>query len=229
MSGGADGLRGVLFDMDGTLVDSEGYWMDCERALADEHGVEWADEDAFAVMGGDLLVTGARMQMRGVGMATREIAEELVTRVASRMREEIPWRPGARELLSRLREAQVPLALVTMSYRRYADEVVAGLPSGTFGAVVAGDEVTRGKPDPECFLVAAEQLGSDGAGLVIVEDSPNGVTAALASGMATLVIPFMVEVPRRPGLSRVASLKDVSVDMLRDVAGGRVVDVMNGS
>src|SRR5690606_3250690 len=102
------------------------------------------------------------------------------------------FQPGALELLAQLTAAGVPSAIVTASYRPMVDAVVALTPPGSFAAVVTGDEVARGKPDPLPYLRAAELLGVDPEHCVAIEDSPPGITAALASGARTLGVPHQL-------------------------------------
>jgi HAD superfamily hydrolase (TIGR01509 family) len=134
--------------------------------------------------------------------------------VVARISTRIPWTPGARELLDALRQAGIPVALVTMSYRRLADAVITGLPEGTFGAVVTGDVVREGKPHPEPYLRAAAQLGVDPARCVAIEDSPTGVASAEAAGCVTVVVEGVVAVAQAPGRTIVSSLAALSVDDL---------------
>jgi HAD superfamily hydrolase (TIGR01509 family) len=149
-----------------------------------------------------------------------------VARVNEQLRETVPWRAGVLELLEDLRAAQVPCAIVTMSYRSQAQVVADGAPAGTFAHLVTGDEVTHGKPHPEPYLVAAGLLGVPIEECVAIEDSGPGITSALASGARTLGVPAEVPVPPRPGLSRAASLKQVDLEVLGRIVSGEVVDLL---
>ena len=186
----------VLWDMDGTLVDTEPYWMECEYALAAKYGGRWSDEDCMAVVGGDLLDSAEYMRVHmGIDRTPLQIVEELLDGVVVRVEQEVPWRPGARELLAELRDLQVPCALVTMSWRRFVDPVLRALPEGSFDALVCGDEVTKGKPHPEAYLRAAELLGFAPGDTVAIEDSPTGAASAADAGCQVLVVPHHVPVP----------------------------------
>ncbi|MBZ5733964.1 HAD family phosphatase [Nocardioides sp. TRM66260-LWL] len=192
----------VLWDMDGTLVDTEPYWIATEFALAERHGATWSHEHALNLVGNDLLASGRYIRAHmGLDLTPEEIVEELLDGVVARVREAVPWRPGARELLAALRVDETPCALVTMSWTRFVDPIVEQLPAGTFAAIVTGDAVTRGKPDPEPYLLAAERLGVDPESCVAIEDSPPGATSAAAAGCGVLVVPHHVPVP--PGERRV--------------------------
>ncbi|WP_240644212.1 HAD family hydrolase [Antribacter gilvus] len=216
----------VLFDMDGTLVDSEPYWMQAEHELVAQHGGAWTHEDALGVVGQTLLVTGARLQAAGVPMEPAEIVAWLVDRVNARLRVEVPWRPGVLTLLGDLRAAGVPCAVVTMSYRSQAEAVAAGAPADTFSYLVTGDEVTHGKPHPEPYLTAASLLGVPVEECVAIEDSPVGISSAVASGARTLGVEAVVPVEERPGLSRARSLEQVDLGVLARIASGEVVDLL---
>ncbi|KAB2813401.1 HAD family phosphatase [Pimelobacter simplex] len=187
--------------MDGTIVDTEPYWMAAEQAIAEEHGGTWTHDDAMALVGSDLLVSGAYIKARlGLAHTPEEIVEMLLDSVVAQVRHAVPWRDGARELLLDLHEAGVPCALVTMSYQRLVAPILEHLPPETFRVIVTGDMVDQGKPHPEPYLTAAASLGVEPGECVAVEDSPTGATSALAAGCRVLVVPNHVPVPAAPGL-----------------------------
>lgn len=210
MSGGS-GTAGlpaaVLWDMDGTLIDSEPYWIAEEHALVEAHGGVWTDEHAHQLVGNDLLVSAEYIRAHSpIEASPVEIVHLLLAGVIRRASEHVPWRPGARELLSALVEAGVPCALVTMSWRSLVDVVVEALPAGTFAAVVTGDEVQHGKPHPEPYRAAARLLGAELADCLAIEDSPPGVASAVAAGVPTLAVPHAVPVPELAGAVQRPSL-----------------------
>ncbi len=214
-------LAAVLWDMDGTLVDTEPYWIASEFALVAEHGEVWTDADAHSLVGFDLLDAAAVLRARGgVRLEPHAVVEWLLDSVIERVAERLPWRPGARELLAACGAAGIECAMVTMSWRRLADAVIAAAPPGSFTASVAGDEVARGKPDPEPYEAAAAALGLSTPDCLAIEDSPTGVASALAAGCATLGVPHVVPIPATPGLTLVESLTDVDVDTLRRIHAG---------
>jgi len=206
----------VLWDMDGTLVDTEPYWFDVEYELVAEFGGAWTEADAHSLVGFDLLDSAHELRTRGgVQLEPVEIVERLLDGVVRRVADRLPWRPGAPELLAECVAAGVPCVLVTMSWRRFADAVIAAAPPGSFVTSVTGDEVSNGKPDPEPYLAAVAALGVDPAACVAVEDSPTGVAAALAAGCATLGVPHVVPVAPAPGLTLVDSLVGIGLADLR--------------
>jgi HAD superfamily hydrolase (TIGR01509 family) len=209
-------LDAVLWDMDGTLVDTEQYWIEAEFHLVEHHGDTWSQEHALALVGNPLRVSAKYLQTHGgVDLEVDEIVERLLDHVVARVVEHVPWQPGARELLAELADAGVPCALVTMSWTELAAAIVDRLPAGTFAAVVTGDQVTHGKPHPEPYLRATERLGVDPRRCVAIEDSVTGLASAEAAGVRTLAVPHAVPIPPAPGRVRVQSLAGVDVAWLR--------------
>lgn len=183
----------VLWDMDGTLVDTEPYWMAAETALVESFGGSWSHEDALQLVGSGLLDSAVILQRAGVAMEAQAIVDHLTDAVQDSLRTSgVPFRPGARELLRDLRSAGIPTGLVTMSLRRMALSVVDLIDFEAFDLVVAGDDVDNPKPHPEPYLQAAALLDVDIADVIVIEDSPTGVRAGLASGALTLAVPHIV-------------------------------------
>jgi HAD superfamily hydrolase (TIGR01509 family) len=186
--------------MDGTLVDTEPYWMATEMEIAEEYGATWTVEDAKMLVGNSLPSSGVYLRERlGIPLTPEEIVERLLDGVVARVQHAVPWCPGARELLLGLHAAGVPCGLVTMSYQRFVAPILEHLPPETFRVIVTGDEVDRGKPHPEPYLTAAAALGVAAEDCVAIEDSPTGATSAEEAGCLVLVVPNHVEVPPGPG------------------------------
>ncbi len=204
----------VLWDMDGTLVDTEPYWLAAETELVRAWGGQWSIEDGLQLVGSSLTNSSRVIASRGVDLEPDEIIELLTDRVMERLEVEIPWRPGSREMLESVHAAGIPMALVTMSIRRMADSiaVAAGFPA--FGAVIAGDEVLNGKPHPEGYLRAATALRVEISDCLVIEDSEFGVAAAVASGATTLALPLHVALPDSPSYAKWDSLEGRSLDDL---------------
>ena len=211
-----DELAAVLWDMDGTLVDTEPYWFECEYALVAEFDGTWGPDDAHSIIGFDLIDGAIELRDRGgVRLEPEQIVQRLLDGVIERVAARLPWRPGAAELLAECKAESVPCALVTMSWRRLADAAIESSPADSFSASVTGDEVKRGKPHPEPYLAAAAALGVDPQRCVVVEDSPTGVASALAAGCATLGVPHVVPLAPAVGLTVVDSLVGIDVNGLR--------------
>ncbi len=208
----------VLWDLDGTLIDSEPLWMAGEHELADSHGAVWTEEDGLNLVGNSLIESGHYIKKRlGSDLSAEDIVDILVARLANDLSREIPWRPGAVELFTALDQAMVPQALVTMSYAAIAAPVAAAL---SFAATVTGDQVTNGKPHPEPYLRAAELLGVNIAECVAIEDSIPGVQSALSAGAHVIGVPAIVKLQEQPGVTIWPSLAGRTVaDLVSTYAG----------
>lgn len=202
----------VLWDLDGTIVDTEPLWMAAEHALAAEHDAIWTEEDGLALVGNSLIASGHYIRDKlGIEMSAADVVDYLVQRLAASLHEHIDWRPGARELIAALDAEGVPQALVTMSYVSIAEPVAASLP---FAAVVTGDAVSRPKPYPDPYLLAAELLGVDAADCLAIEDSGTGAASANAAGCDVLVVPHFVNVPSAERRVEIATLDGLRPDAL---------------
>jgi HAD superfamily hydrolase (TIGR01509 family) len=213
--------------MDGTIVDTEPLWMAAEVELMADRGVPWTLADHHRLIGMPLLTAAEALSAAGARPEPVAIVARLVASVSAALAVEVPWLPGVRELLADLRGAGVPCAMVTMSYRELAEAVAADAP-GAFAVIVAGDEVTNGKPHPEAYLRAAAALGVPIEACVAIEDSVPGVAAAYASGARTIGIQSVVPVAPRPGLSRVDAVSRLGLDDLARVAAGEMIDLVAG-
>lgn len=223
---GTDLPAALLWDMDGTLVDTEPCWLAAEEELVHEFGGTWTHEDSLAMIGMSLMPAAQILADHGVDLPLEEIGRRLVASVIAAVGRDLVWQPGALELLGAAREAGVPCALVTMSYRAFAEAVVSQGPPDAFQVVVTGDEVEHGKPHPEPYLKAARELGVDISRCVAIEDSRPGVASALASGARTLAVQHIVPVEARDGLSRVGSLAGLGLGELARIASGEVIDTL---
>ena len=206
----------VLFDMDGTIIDSEPYWIASEQSLAAEHNGTWTTIDSLDVIGKDLNESSKLFKERtNVPLGIDEIKNLLSNDVQSKLSKEVPWRPGAKELLLELRKRGVKTALVTMSLRRMAQQVVDAIPFDAFDVIVAGDDVVRGKPHPEAYEKAAALLGLHPSKCIAFEDSVTGLTSAEAAGTYAIGIPNIIEIPQKPGRVLWPTLEGVTFKQLR--------------
>lgn len=196
-------LAAVLWDMDGTLLDSEKLWDIAVRELAVELGGVMTDELRHALIGASG-PNALRIVFNGLGadptpQAMAEAADFLEQRVGELMTGPIPWRPGAADALALVRAAGVSTALVTNTIRSLTEFGLDTIGRHHFDISVCGDEVSEGKPAPDPYLRAAELLGVDPRHCVAVEDSPTGARAAAAAGCAVIVVPCEIPVPAGPG------------------------------
>jgi HAD superfamily hydrolase (TIGR01509 family) len=213
-------LQAVLFDMDGTLCDTEPAWMAAEVDMAARYGASWNRDDGLQLVGNDLRDSGIyivnRMQL---SLSPEEVVAELIAAVIATVQSEgVTWRPGAVELLAQCNAAGLPTAMVTMSYADLAGVVVEALPRGRFLTVVTGEDVEFGKPAPDAYLLAAERLGVDPAACVAIEDSATGAQAAEAAGCVVLAVPHHVPIPAGRRRHQLDSLAGCTVEVLRELA-----------
>ncbi len=223
-------LQAVLFDMDGTLVETEEYWGEAMFSLAGQLGGRMSAEARAATVGTSMAVA-MRVLYDDLGVTrteaqTRADVDQILDAVARKMTERLIWLPGARELLTAVHEAGLRTALVTTTPRRLADLVIAhieaGFPGGgPFEVTVCGDEVPARKPDPAPYLQAMAALGVSPEESVVIEDSLVGVTSGLAAGAAVLGVAGLQAVPPAPGLVQVDSLAGVGLPELADVLAAR--------
>lgn len=179
-------LCAILWDLDGTLIDSDPWWAAAEQAYAARYGGTWSAADAAACVGRPLEVTAQRLQTScGIDRPVSEICGELITMMAATARAQPPrFQPGARELVEEAHRAGVRQAVVTLSQGEYVQAVASHLP--WFEQIITGDCVDAPKPDPDAYLLAMERLGVDPSECVVVEDSATGIAAGYASGALTV-------------------------------------------
>lgn len=227
-----DALKGVVFDLDGTLVNSEPLWAEAETMVAACGGVVWTQEDAFSCFGRPLPVTAKAIVDRGLDAGVDEVVEQLIGTMVALYRDGVPWIPGATALLGELVGAGKKTALGTQSFRCLAELVKAEAPAESLEQLVTGDELRKGKPDPEVFLTATGRLGLLPKDVVVVEDSPTGVEAGLAAGIPVVAVPatgqVYEEVCALGRVSIVPDLRTLTPLLLSAVRRGEHVDMWPG-
>jgi HAD superfamily hydrolase (TIGR01509 family) len=226
---GRERLLAVLFDMDGTLVETEQYWGEAMAALAGQLGgrmsaaarertVGTSMRFAMNVLYDDLGVHRSEQQYRADARWVEERTRELMAAGSH-------WRPGARTLVEEVVASGLPTAMVTTTPRRLASVVLAHLADDLggdpFRVTVCGDEVPARKPDPAPYRQAMTALGVDPAGCVVIEDSVAGVTSGLVAGAAVLGVPSLQPLVPEPGLTLRSSLVGVGLDDLAAVLAAR--------
>lgn len=214
----ADGsaLQAVLLDMDGTLVDTEGFWWDVEVEVFAGLGHTLDDSWRHVVVGGPMTRSaGFLIEATGADITLPELTVLLNQGFEDRIGHSLPLMPGATRLLAELSAHRIPTALVSASHRRIIDRVLETLGSRHFGLTVAGDEVPRTKPHPDPYLFAASGLGADPARCAVVEDTATGVAAAEAAGCQVVAVPSVAPIAPAPGRTVVGSLEEVDLAFLR--------------
>jgi HAD superfamily hydrolase (TIGR01509 family) len=209
----------ILFDMDGTLIDSEGQWLRAERKVMLAIGGTWTEEDQAACLGGPLERAVAYMIGKSAGRHDHEaVGSMLLDEMEASFRESpLVWQPGARDLLIAARTQGIPTALVSASWNRLIDAVSGKITDDlgvrAFDVVVAGDDVAQSKPHPEAYLKAAADLGAVPGRCLALEDSPTGVASAVAAGCRVIAIPHIAPITS-PGSTVIASLVGWSISAL---------------
>jgi HAD superfamily hydrolase (TIGR01509 family) len=220
-------LRAVLWDMDGTLVDSEKIWTVALVELMARLGSALTDEIRVALIGSNMrrstLILLAHAGIEPTPAAIADVERWLDGRMEVLFREDLPWRPGAREALRSVRDAGIRTALVTSTERGLTEIALDSIGREFFDVTICGDEVDgRNKPHPRPYLMAAELLAVDPADCVAVEDSVAGVTSAQAAGCTVLVVPAEAPVPPGERLILRESLVGVDAELLATLLTTRV-------
>lgn len=214
-------MQAVLFDMDGTLVDSEKLWDIALAALYEELGGRLTPEVRASMVGGSAEDT-MRTVYTDLGLSLDPVAmndsiDWLHDYTADLFDGGLPWCDGAQDLLEALAAEGTPMALVTNTQRVLTDRALNSIGHQYFSVTVCGDEVPQGKPAPDAYVRAAALLDLQPDACLAVEDSVTGTAAAEGAGCPVLVVPNDVAVPRGPRRRHISSLADVAVADLYQV------------
>lgn len=216
-----EAMRAVLWDMDGTLVDSEKLWDIAICELYRSHDRVLSPEVRHRTVGGSsdavMHIVYADLGLDPDPAEMAKTADWVHEYVGELFETGLPWCAGAQPLLEALAEAQVATALVTNTRRDLADKMLNAIGQHYFSVTVCGDEVPSGKPAPDPYLRAAELLGLDPADCLAVEDSITGAASATGAGCPVLVIPNAVVVPDGPRRAFADSLSGLTVTELRRI------------
>src|SRR4051812_29107959 len=200
----------VLFDMDGLLIDSEPVWYDVEAAAVERLGGVWAPEHQAALIGGTMDASCRYMiEHTGADITVDELSVQLIDEMVRRFRAELPLHDGALDLVDAVRAAGVQTGLVSSSYRVLVDAALVRLGRERFDVSIAGDEVSRGKPDPEPYRTACERLGAEPANVVVLEDAISGVRSAEAAGCVVVAVPSVAPIEATARRSVFARIGDI--------------------
>jgi HAD superfamily hydrolase (TIGR01509 family) len=214
-------FKAVLFDMDGTLVDSEKLWDVAMHAFYAQKGGVLTDAVRETTVGGSaenvMRIVYDDLGLDPTPESMAESADWLHVYTGELFEQGLPWRPGAQELLETLAASEIPLALVTNTRRTLTEQALKTIGSHYFTVTVCGDEVPDGKPHPAPYLRAAELLGVAAEDCLAIEDSVTGAQSADAAGCVVLVVPNDVAVPDGPRRRHIESLAGLGVADLRDI------------
>ncbi|WP_369216104.1 HAD family hydrolase [Streptomyces flavofungini] len=209
-------LQAVLLDMDGTLVDTEGFWWDAEVEVFARLGHTLDEAWRDVVVGGPMTRSAAFLiESTGADVTVAELTVLLNNGFEDRISRTLPLMPGAARLLAELASHDVPMALVSASHRRIIDRVLDSIGAHHFTLTVAGDEVSRTKPHPAPYLLAASGLGAEPARCAVIEDTATGVAAAEAAGCRVVAVPSVAPIPAGAGRTVVPSLEHVDLPFLQ--------------
>ncbi len=202
--------------MDGLFLDSEPQWHEAETLMMREHGYDWKPEDQLHCLGGPLRRVAEYMSNCLEQRKTPEELEEMIiAEMTDRLSRKVPLMPGALAISRTIHESEVKQGLVSASPRPIVDGVLRGMSEKYFDVTVAAGDIERTKPFPDPYLHAAKLLEVDIAQCLIFEDSPTGITAAMASGAFVVAVPHYVQVQEQQRLKVISSFEDISFSDLQ--------------
>ena len=211
-------FEAVLWDMDGTLLDSEPIWIEEEAKLMESLGVNWNEEDARICLGGPMHRVDLYMRNRsGNRHKPLELSGLLIERMVARLNESVNFTPGAESLLNELHQMGIPMALVTASTREIVTAALSSIGSHYFLRTISANDVRETKPHPEGYLTASSHLNVSIKRSLIIEDSLTGMSAAIDSGAYVLGIPHFYDLPTGEKVRHVKSLERIDAQALTNL------------
>jgi HAD superfamily hydrolase (TIGR01509 family) len=197
--------------MDGLFLDSEPQWHEAETVMMRENGYDWKPEDQLHCLGGPLSRVAEYMSGCLQGRKSpAQLEEMIISEMTERLSKKVPLMPGALAISKAIQLSGTKQGLVSASPRPIVDGVLRGMSEKYFDVTVGAGDIERTKPFPDPYLHAAKLLGVDIAQSLIFEDSPTGITAAVASGAFVVAVPHYVQVQEQPRLKVISSFEDIT-------------------
>ena len=217
-------FEAVLWDMDGTLIDSEPLWIEQERLLMRSFDVHWTEEDAIHCLGGPMPRVENYMRSKlsqeiVASLTDSQLTNTLLRRMEERFKKGIEFAGGSELLLNEIHSSGVPQALVSASSRALVDSALSAIGEHFFHITVSNDDVANPKPNPEGYLKAAEHIGVEISRCLIIEDSVTGVNAGIAAGAFVLGIPHVSKLPSAPKVKHHNTLSGLQMKAIPELFG----------
>ena len=209
--------QAFFFDMDGLSVDTEPLWLETEIELAKEYGSDWSLADQAHCLGGPMSKVGIHLAQKSDRPDLAEwFSDEMVRRMVQRCATGVGFMPGVESLLDEIYSLEIPIALVSASPRPIVDAVLNGLSKNYYQFSISASDVTRSKPFPDPYLLAAEKFNVDITESIVLEDSATGVESATAAGAYVIAVPHLVPIEEKPKRIVLKSLENLSVPLIRE-------------
>jgi HAD superfamily hydrolase (TIGR01509 family) len=210
-------FQAVFFDMDGLFLDSEPQWHEAETLMMRVNGYDWRPEDQLHCLGGPLSRVAEYMSnCLDQRKSPHELEAMIISEMTDRLSRKVPLMPGALAISRAIHQSGVKQGLVSASPRPIVDGVLHGMREKYFDVTVGAGDIERTKPFPDPYLHAARLLDVDITQSLIFEDSPTGITAAVASGAFVVAVPHYVEVQEKPRLKVISSFEDITISDLEN-------------
>ena len=208
-------MSAILFDMDGTIIDSEPLWLQAEIEVMAELGCHWDEQDQINCLGGPMERTEKYMQDRSGNVKPYGYFGQRLNEVMKlKFVKDLELMPNALELITKSKEAGLKTALVTASGRELMNSALTRFPKNSFDIAISRDDVTNSKPHPEPYLMAAKRLEVKIEECLVLEDSMTGVRAGLDSGPQVVAISHIISIANEKNLRVISSLSEITFKQL---------------
>lgn len=208
-------MSAILFDMDGTIIDSEPLWLQAEIQVMAELGCHWDEQDQINCLGGPMERTEKYMQEKSGNVKPYGYFGQRLNEVMKlKFVKDLELIPNALELITKSKEAGLKTALVTASGRELMNSALTRFPESSFDIAISRDDVANSKPHPEPYLMAAEKLKVKITECLVLEDSMTGVRAGLDSGAQVVAISHIIPIANEKNLRVISNLSEITFKQL---------------